>query len=58
MQINIGFRRKDNSVYVLWQDETLQAVSEAVIMVISTLIFCAIFLTFNGCARWLNFSTK
>ena len=55
MQINIGFHRKATSVYVLLQDETLKAVFVAVV---STLIFRAIFLTFNGRARWLNFFTK
>ena len=34
---------------------TLQAV---IVAVFSTLIFRAIFLTFNGRARWLNFSSK
>ena len=55
MQINIGFHWKAISVYVLPQDETLQA---AIVAVFSTLIFRAIFLAFNGRARWLNFSTK
>ena len=55
MQINIGFHWKATSVYVLPQDETLQA---AIVAVFSTLIFRAIFLTFNGLARWLNFSAK
>ena len=40
MQINIDFRRKATSVYVLPQDRTLQAVFVALI---STLIFGAIF---------------
>ena len=39
MQINTGFRRKATSVYVLPQDETLQAV---IVAVASTLIFRAI----------------
>ena len=55
MRFNTGFHWKATSVYVLPQDETLQA---AIVVVFSTLIFRAIFLTFNGRARWLNFSTK
>ena len=41
MQINIGFDGKATSVYILPQDETLQAVIVAVVF--STLIFHAIF---------------